>query len=53
MILDFTPEQRNFQSEIRAYFEKMMSEELQHELQSGGEGGGPLYRKALEQMGSD
>jgi alkylation response protein AidB-like acyl-CoA dehydrogenase len=53
MLLDFTPEQKKFRDEIRAYFEKMMSEELVRELRSGGEGGGPLYRKALRQMGRD
>ena len=53
MHLDFTPEQKKFQTEIRAYFDEMMSEDLLRELQTGGEGGGPLYRKALKQMGSD
>ncbi len=53
MHLDFTPEQKKFQTEIRAYFGDMMTEDLLHELQTGGEGGGPLYRKALKQMGSD
>jgi alkylation response protein AidB-like acyl-CoA dehydrogenase len=53
MHLDFTPEQKKFQTEIRAYFGEMMSDELTHELQSGGEGGGPEYRKALRQMGTE
>ena len=53
MQLDFTPEQKRFQSEIRAYFDEMMTDALTNELQSGGEGGGPEYRKALRQMGSD
>ena len=53
MILDFTPEQKKFRAEIRTYFDEMMTDELLHELHSSGEGGGPLYRKALKQMGSD
>jgi alkylation response protein AidB-like acyl-CoA dehydrogenase len=53
MHLDFTAEQKKFQAEIRAYFDEMTTPELVRELQSGGEGGGPLYRKALGQMGSD
>ena len=53
MLLDFTPEQKKFRDEIRGYFDEMMTDELVGELRSGGEGGGPRYRKALEQMGSD
>jgi alkylation response protein AidB-like acyl-CoA dehydrogenase len=53
MKIDFTPEQKKFQAEIRAYFETMMSDVLTTELQSGGEGGGPEYRKALKKMGAD
>ncbi|MGH0037307.1 MAG: acyl-CoA dehydrogenase family protein [Myxococcota bacterium] len=52
MHIDFTPEQRKFRDELRDYFGKMMTEELVREI-SGTEGGGPLYRKALKQMGSD
>jgi alkylation response protein AidB-like acyl-CoA dehydrogenase len=53
MQLDFTPEQKAFQDELREYFKIMMSEELVSELRSGGEGGGPLYRAAMKQMGRD
>jgi alkylation response protein AidB-like acyl-CoA dehydrogenase len=53
MQLDFTPEQKKFQIELRTYFDEMMTPELTNELQAGGEGGGPEYRKALKQMGSD
>ncbi len=53
MHLDFTPEQKIFQAEIRSYFGKMMTDELVTEIRTSGEGGGPLYRKALKQMGSD
>ncbi len=53
MHLDFTPEQKAFQAEIREYFDHMMSDELVDEIRGSGEGGGPLYRKALRQMGAD
>ena len=53
MDLDLTPEQQQFQKELRDYFAKMMTPELVQEMRTGGEGGGPEYRKALQQMGSD
>jgi alkylation response protein AidB-like acyl-CoA dehydrogenase len=53
MHLDFTPEQKAFQAEIRKYFDEMMTAELIDEIRGSGEGGGPLYQKALRQMGSD
>jgi len=53
MHLDFTPEQRKFQAEVRDYFAKMMTEELVTEIRTSGEGGGPLYRAALKKMGAD
>ena len=53
MELDFTPDQRKFRDELRAYFEEMMSDALVSELRSDGEGGGPLFRAAMLQMGSD
>lgn len=52
MHVDLSPEQRALQAELRAYFAKMMTPELVQEI-SGGEGGGPLYQKALKQMGRD
>jgi alkylation response protein AidB-like acyl-CoA dehydrogenase len=53
MNLDFTPEQKKFQAEIRDYFAKMMTEELITEIRTSGEGGGPLYTAALRKMGAD
>ena len=38
--------------ELREYFVRLVDAELTAEI-STGEGGGPLYRKALEQMGTD
>jgi alkylation response protein AidB-like acyl-CoA dehydrogenase len=52
MHVDLTPEQRAFRDRIRAYFATMMSAELVEEIQHS-EGGGPLYTKALRQMGRD
>ena len=52
MYLDYTPEQRRLREELRAYFARLMTPELQTEL-SWKEGGGPLYRHALRQMGRD
>jgi len=52
MYIDYSPEQRALREELRGYFARMMTPELQHEI-SGSEGGGPLYRKALRQMGAD
>ncbi len=53
MELDFTPEQKKFRDELRDYFGKMMTPELTAELSGGGEGGGPEFRKAMLQMGTD
>jgi alkylation response protein AidB-like acyl-CoA dehydrogenase len=53
MELDFTTEQRKFRDELRAYFTDMMTDDLTAELSGGGEGGGPEFRKAMKQMGSD
>lgn len=53
MELDFTPEQKKFRDELRAYFSDMMSEALVKELRGDGEGGGPLFRESMKQMGRD
>ena len=52
MYVDLNREQLAFRDELREYFEGMMTAELQDELR-GSEGGGPLYREALQQMGRD
>jgi alkylation response protein AidB-like acyl-CoA dehydrogenase len=52
MHIALTPEQRELQDHLRGYFAKMMTPELVGEIK-GSEGGGPLYRKALEKMGAD
>ena len=45
MKIEFTEEQQALQKELRAYFEELMTPELQEELAGGGEGGGPEFRK--------
>ncbi|MEE9609185.1 MAG: acyl-CoA dehydrogenase family protein [Myxococcota bacterium] len=53
MHVDLSPEQRAFRDELREYFAKLITPELIDEVRGGGEGGGPLYTKALQQMGAD
>jgi len=54
MKVEFTPEQETLRSELRAYFAALMTPELQAECEEDlGEGGGPLWREALRQMGRD
>jgi len=52
MYLDLTPEQRALRDELRTYFAKVVTPEVLGEI-TGGEGGGPLYHAALQQMGKD
>jgi alkylation response protein AidB-like acyl-CoA dehydrogenase len=53
MELEFTPEQRQFRDELRAYLARMMTPALVQETDGGFEGGGPEFRKAMKQMGRD
>ncbi len=48
-----TPEQVALQEELRGYFQELMTPELVEEIQGSTEGGGPLYRHALQKMGKD
>ncbi len=52
MHIDYTPEQRALERELRAYFARLMTPELLEEL-AHSEGGGPQYARALKQMGAD
>jgi alkylation response protein AidB-like acyl-CoA dehydrogenase len=52
MFIDYTPEEARLRAELRAYFGRIVTSDLLTEVE-GTEGGGPLYRKALEQMGAD
>src|ERR1700727_939647 len=51
MFIDYTPEEERLRAELRAYFGRIVTSDLLTEVE-GTEGGGPLYRKALEQMGA-
>lgn len=53
MRIGYTPEQEALQSELRGYFGELMTPELVEELGSGGEGGGPEFRKAMRKLGRD
>lgn len=54
MKIEFTPEQQALREELRAYFDKLMTPELRAEVaETVGEGGGPLFWKAMEQLGQD
>jgi hypothetical protein len=53
MQIDLTPEQKRFRDELRSYLAKLMTPALVAELGSGGEGGGPEFRRAMKQMGRD
>jgi alkylation response protein AidB-like acyl-CoA dehydrogenase len=52
MQLEYTREQRALRDELRGYFARLMTPELYEEL-ACSEGGGPHYRRALQQMGRD
>jgi alkylation response protein AidB-like acyl-CoA dehydrogenase len=52
MFIDYTPEQRKLRDDLRAYFARVVTPEVLAE-NLGSEGGGPLYTKALRQMGAD
>ncbi|HEX4457285.1 MAG TPA: acyl-CoA dehydrogenase family protein, partial [Polyangia bacterium] len=52
MYIDYTPEQKQLQQELRDYFARLMTPALQEEV-AHSEGGGPEYRRALTQMGKD
>lgn len=53
--ISYTAEQQSLREELRWYMAQLMSADLQQELRDtyGGEGGGPLFRAALRQMGVD
>ncbi|HMI89330.1 MAG TPA: acyl-CoA dehydrogenase family protein [Polyangiaceae bacterium] len=52
MFIDYTPEQTKLRDDLRAYFARVITPEVLAE-NLGSEGGGPLYTKALRQMGAD
>ena len=42
MHIDFTPEQRVFQEELRQYFAEVVTPDVIEEIRKDSEGGGPL-----------
>jgi alkylation response protein AidB-like acyl-CoA dehydrogenase len=50
---EFSAGQRALRDEFRAYMQALMTDELMHELRLSTEGGGPLWRQAMRQMGAD
>jgi alkylation response protein AidB-like acyl-CoA dehydrogenase len=54
MNIQFTAQQLALRDELRAYFARLITPELKAECERDmGEGGGPLWREALLQMGRD
>ena len=53
MRIAYSAEQEKLRDELRAYFDELMTPELVLEIESSGEGGGPLYRQVLKKMGTD
>jgi len=52
MYIGYTDEQKRLRDELRAYYEAMLTDEIQDEL-SRSEGVGPLARRLWKQMASD
>ncbi|HZS41216.1 MAG TPA: acyl-CoA dehydrogenase family protein [Polyangia bacterium] len=52
MHIDYSPVERALQDELRDYFARLMTPDLEEEL-AHSEGGGPQYQRALAQMGRD
>jgi len=50
--IDFTPEQRAFRDELRAYFAELIPPDVAEASRANG-GGGPTYRRVLRQLGAD
>lgn len=56
MRFELTPEQRAFRDELRQYFDKLITPQvdaLRRELRENLEGGGPVYTGILRQLGAD
>ncbi len=55
MRIELTAEQKTLQAEVREYMAGIMTEAMREEMKNPEyfEGGGPLFRKALEQLGTD
>jgi alkylation response protein AidB-like acyl-CoA dehydrogenase len=52
MHIDYTDAEKKLKEELRAYFARLVTDELLAEI-AGTEGGGPRYSAVLQQMGKD
>ena len=52
MLIDYTPQQKALQAEVREYLAALMTPQLREELDVQ-EGGGPLYHEAIQKLGRD
>jgi hypothetical protein len=52
MYIGFTPEHEALRHELRDYYDRLLTPEIQEEL-SRSEGVGPVARRIAKQMGSD
>ncbi len=52
MEIAYTEEQQALKSELRAYYENLLTPEIEQQLANAG-GVGPVVRKVVKQMGSD
>jgi alkylation response protein AidB-like acyl-CoA dehydrogenase len=55
MYVDLSPEQIALRDQLRGYFANLVTDKLREELKasSGGEGGGPEYRRILKKLAND
>ncbi len=56
MRIELTPELESFRSELRDYFDQLITprlDALQQEMRQSAEGGGPVYLELLQRMGAD
>jgi alkylation response protein AidB-like acyl-CoA dehydrogenase len=50
--LDYTPEEKRLQTELRRYLGALITDEVRAET-AGAEGGGPRYREVMRRLGED
>ena len=56
MRFELSEEQQTYRQELRAYFDRVINprmDDLRREMKGSREGGGPVFRSILEQMGAE
>ena len=53
MYVDFTPGQQALREELAEYLGALIGDDLFEEMRSNSEGGGPVYKRILRQLGED